>query len=111
RSYNFSFTEPWLGGKRRNSFTVSFYSTRFANSFNPFNGLFDRRAGDTSYLRTLGVSIALGKQLRWPDDFFTLVYSLNFTQYKLRNYPNLFPGLNNTTAHNLSLKLALSRSS
>jgi outer membrane protein insertion porin family len=111
RSYNFSFTEPWLGGKRRNSLTVSFYSTRFANSFNYFTGLFDRKAGDTSYLRTLGVSVALGKQLRWPDDFFTLVYSLNFTQYKLRNYPNLFPGLNNTTAHNLSFKLALSRSS
>lgn len=111
RSYNFSFTEPWLGGKRRNSFTVSFYSTRFANSFNYFTGLFDRKAGDTSYLRTLGVSVALGKQLRWPDDFFTLVYSLNFTQYKLRNYPNLFRGLDNTTAHNLSLKIALSRSS
>lgn len=111
RSYNFSFTEPWLGGKRRNSFSVNFYSTRFANSFNPFTGLFDRKAGDTSYLRTLGASIALGKQLRWPDDFFTLVYSLNFTQYKLRNYPNLFPGLNNTTAHNFSFKLALNRSS
>lgn len=111
RSYNFSFTEPWLGGKRRNSFSVSFYSTRFANAYNPFTGLYDRKAGDTSFLRTLGVSIALGKQLRWPDDYFTLVYSLNFTQYKLQNYPNLFPGLNNTTAHNLSLKLALSRSS
>ena len=59
----------------------------------------------------MGLSIALGKQLRWPDDYFTLVYSLNFTQYKLRNYPNLFPGLDNTTAHNVSLKLALSRSS
>jgi outer membrane protein insertion porin family len=111
RSYNFSFTEPWLGGKRRNSFTVSFYSTRYANAYNPFTGRYDKNAGDTSFLRTLGVSVALGKQLRWPDDYFTLVYSLNFTQYKLRNYPNLFPGLNNTTAQNISLKLALSRSS
>lgn len=111
RSYNFSFTEPWLGGKRRNSFTTSFYSTRYANAYNPFTGRFDKARGDTSFLRTLGITIALGKQLRWPDDYFTLVYSLNFTQYKLRNYPSLFPGLNNTTAHNLSLKLALSRSS
>lgn len=111
RSYNFSFTEPWLGGKRRNSFTVGFYSTRFANAYNPYTGYYDRKAGDTSFLRTLGVSIALGKQLRWPDDYFTLVYSLNLTQYKLQNYPNLFPGLNNTTAHNISLKLALNRSS
>ncbi|ULQ52270.1 BamA/OMP85 family outer membrane protein [Flavihumibacter fluvii] len=111
RSYNFSFTEPWLGGKRRNSFTVSFYSTRYANAYNPYTGRYDKAAGDTSFLKTTGISIALGKQLRWPDDYFTLVYSLNFTQYKLKNYPNLFPGLNNTTAHNVSLKLALSRSS
>lgn len=112
RSYNFSFTEPWLGGKKRNSFTTSFYSTRFANTFDPVTGAFSRKAGDTSYLRTLGVGISLGKQLRWPDDYFTLVYSLNFTQYKLRNYrSNQFGGLDNTTAHNISLKLALSRSS
>ncbi|GAO42847.1 BamA/OMP85 family outer membrane protein [Flavihumibacter petaseus] len=111
RSYNFSFTEPWLGGKKRNSFTVSYYNTRFTNSYNPYTGTYDRKAGDTSYLRTQGISLALGKQLNWPDNYFTLVYTLSFTQYKLRNYPNLFPGLNNTTAHNVSLKLALNRSS
>ncbi|MBZ5857876.1 BamA/OMP85 family outer membrane protein [Flavihumibacter profundi] len=111
RSYNFSFTEPWLGGKRRNSFTTSFYSTKYTNSYNPYTGRYDKSRGDTSYLKTTGITFALGKQLRWPDDYFTLVYSLNFTQYKLRNYPNLFPGLNNTNAHNLSLKIALSRSS
>ncbi|KIC92141.1 outer membrane protein assembly factor [Flavihumibacter sp. ZG627] len=111
RSYNFSFTEPWLGGKRRNSFTVSFNSTRFANSYNYLTGRYDRKAADTSFLRAISMSVALGKQLRWPDDYFTLVYALNFTQYKLSNYPNLFPGLDNTTAHNLSLKLSLSRSS
>lgn len=111
RSYNFSFTEPWLGGKKRNSFTVSFYNTKYSNAYNPYTGLYNKGAGDTSYLKNIGVSIALGKQLKWPDDFFTLVYSLNLTQYKLRNYPNLFPGLSSVTATNLSLKLALSRSS
>jgi outer membrane protein insertion porin family len=111
RSYNFSFTEPWLGGKKRNSFTVSLYSTKYSNAYDPYTGTYSKLAGDTAYLKTLGVSIALGKQLKWPDDYFTLVTSLNLTQYKLRNYPNLFPGLSNLTATNLSLKLALSRSS
>ncbi|MEN9571503.1 MAG: hypothetical protein RL172_2734, partial [Bacteroidota bacterium] len=32
RTYNLSFTEPWLGGKKRNSFSVSFYNTRQSNS-------------------------------------------------------------------------------
>jgi outer membrane protein insertion porin family len=52
----------------------------------------------------------LGKQLKWPDDFFTLIYSLSLTQYKLKNY-NIFPGLSNGTSTNISLKMALSRSS
>jgi outer membrane protein insertion porin family len=29
QSYNFSFTEPWLGGKKRNSLTVSLYRSIF----------------------------------------------------------------------------------
>lgn len=111
RSYNFSFTEPWLGGKKRNSFTVSLYSTKYSNSYDPYTGTYSRKAADTAYLKTLGVSVALGKQLKWPDDYFTFVSSLNLTQYKLRNYPNLFPGLSNLTATNISLKFALSRSS
>ncbi|MEJ7736233.1 MAG: POTRA domain-containing protein [Chitinophagaceae bacterium] len=111
RSYNFSFTEPWLGGKKRNSFTVSLYSTKYSNSYNYLTGQYSRKAGDTAYLKTLGVSVALGKQLKWPDDYFTLVYSVNLTQYKLKNYPNLFPGLSDLTATNISAKLALSRSS
>jgi len=111
RSYNFSFTEPWLGGKKRNSFTVSLYSTKYSNSYDPYTGTYSRKAADTAYLKTLGVSVALGKQLKWPDDYFTFVSSLNLTQYKLRNYPNLFPGLSDLTATNISIKLALSRSS
>ena len=111
RSYNFSFTEPWLGGKKRNSFTVSLYSTKYSNAYDYLTGTYSKAAGDTAYLKTLGVSVALGKQLKWPDDYFTLVSSLNLTQYKLRNYPNLFPGLSNLTATNISLKFALSRSS
>ncbi|MBC8033964.1 MAG: BamA/TamA family outer membrane protein [Chitinophagaceae bacterium] len=111
RSYNFSFTEPWLGGKKRNSLTVSFYNTKYSNSYDYNTGRYSSKGADTSFLKNIGFSVALGKQLKWPDDFFTLVYSLNFTQYKLRNYPNLFPGLRTETATNVSLKVALSRSS
>jgi len=111
RTYNFSFTEPWLGGKKRNSFSVSVYNTKQSNSFNQF-GQFCRSCGDTSYLSISGASISLGKQLKWPDDYFSLVTSLNFQQYKLRNYAvNGFGGLSNGTFTNLSLRLALARNS
>lgn len=109
QSYSFAFTEPWLGGKKRNSFTVNLNKSVFRNGFyNPVNGKYE--FSDTTLLKTFGAGISLGKQLKWPDDFFSLVYSLNFTQYQLRNYA-IFAGLSNGTSTNISLKLALQRSS
>ncbi|MFL5786588.1 MAG: outer membrane protein assembly factor [Flavisolibacter sp.] len=109
-SYNFSFTEPWLGGKKRNSLTVAFYHSKYSNAYNYATGQFDKAMSDTNFLRTSGISLSLGKTLKWPDDFFSLVYSLNYTRYSLMNYP-IFQGLNNGTATNISFKLALQRSS
>jgi len=116
RSYNASFTEPWLGGKKRNSLTVSIASTKFSNSYDYSTGTYSKAAADTSYLKSLSLSVALGKQLKWPDDFFTLVYQLNFTRYSLRSYPGFFrlsdgTDLRNGHSDNISLKISLSRSS
>ena len=49
-----------------------------------------KSCGDTSYVKTASFNISLGKQLKWPDDFFNLIYSLNVQRYKLRNYDNIF---------------------
>lgn len=110
RSYNFSFTEPWLGGKKRNPFTIGYYDTKYANAFNPYTGFYDRSYADSSFIKTTGFSISLGKQLKWPDDFFSLVYQLNYQRYKLKNY-NIFPGLLNGISNNISFKITLARSS
>ncbi len=109
RSYNFSFTEPWLGGKKRNSFTVSYFNTRYANAYDPYTGSYCKSCGDTSYIKTIGVGVSLGKQLKWPDDYFSLIYAFNFQQYRLKNYSNIFKGISNGTSTNISLKLALVR--
>jgi len=76
RSYSFSFTEPWLGGKKRNSFGISYYNTKYANAYDPYTGRYCKSCGDTSYVKTVGIGISLGKQLKWPDDYFNLIYSL-----------------------------------
>ena len=111
RSYNFSFTEPWLGGKKRNSFSVNYYNTKYANAFDPYTGQYCKICGDTSFVKTVGFGISLGKQLKWPDDFFNLIYSLNIQQYKLKNYDRIFTGLSNGNSTNISLKLTLLRNS
>ncbi len=110
QSYNFSFTEPWLGGKKRNSLTVALYNSTFRT------GGIDYSTGryffsDSNRLKNFGATISLGKQLKWPDDYFTLVYSLNFTQYKLENYLLFSRDFTNGTSNNLSFKIALNRNS
>jgi len=110
RSYNFSFTEPWLGGKKRNPFTIGYYDTKYANAYDPYTGYYNGSYADSSYIKNTGISVSLGKQLRWPDDFFSLVYQLNYQRYKLKNY-NIFPGLLNGISNNISFKITLARSS
>jgi outer membrane protein insertion porin family len=109
RSYNFSFTEPWLGGKKRNPLTLSFYNSKYANLYDSL-GRYTKNANN-SYLRTVGAGISLGKQLKWPDDYFSLLYSLNYTQYKLKDYAFQGFGFSSGTSNNVSFKVALQRSS
>ena len=111
RSYSASFTEPWLGGKKRNSLTVGLNSSRFSNAFNPFTGRIDKARSDTNYLSTSGISVAFGKQLKWPDDYFNFVFTFNFTRYKLSNYPIFSSDFTSGVSNNVSIKLAIQRSS
>lgn len=111
-SYNFSFTEPWLGGKKQNPFTIAYYHNKFSNpSYNGFIPIFN----DTSYLKTTGVSISYGKQLKWPDDFFSLTYALSYERYQLKSYFNdpIFgpSGLSTGVANNIFVKITLDRNS
>jgi outer membrane protein insertion porin family len=108
QSYNFSFTEPWLGGKKRNSLTFSVYRSIFRTG--GFNGRTNTYAfSDSNSLKNFGVTLALGKQLNWPDNYFTLTYSANYTQYDLTNYSLFTSAFRNGFSTNFSFKLALSR--
>jgi outer membrane protein insertion porin family len=80
QSYNVSFTEPWLGGHHRNSFTVSLSHSisRRPNSNYQFTEDFS--------LKQSGITLSLGRQLEWPDNYFTLTNSLSFLVYNYSNY-------------------------
>ncbi len=111
RSYSASFTEPWLGGKKRNSLTFGINSSKYSSAYDYLTGTISKKASDSVYLKTTGFSVALGKQLKWPDDFFNIVYTVNYTRYKRKNY-GIFPNASPTgVSNNLSFKIALQRSS
>lgn len=114
-SYNLSFTEPWLGGKKQNPFSVSFYSSKFANPQYQNGNYLIPVFNDSSYLKTLGATVSLGKQLHWPDDYFSLQYAVNFQQFRLKNYSNdpIFgpSGFYNGISNNINLRITLARNS
>ena len=103
QSYNASFTEPWLGGKKPNSLSVSVYHTIQSNGRtkeDPFR----------SSITISGGSVGLGKRLKWPDDFFTLYHEFDYQYYQLNNYSSGFL-FTNGYANNLYLQHTLSRNS
>lgn len=79
QSYNASFTEPWLGGKKPNSFSVSVYHSVQTNGLTKDDE--DRQA-----IVINGISVELGKRLLWPDDYFTLYQGLSFQTYDMTNF-------------------------
>jgi outer membrane protein insertion porin family len=107
QSYSFSFTEPWLGGKRPNSFTVSLNRSvsRLASNYYSARPVFD----DSRLLKQTGVTIGTGRRLEWPDNYFTLSNSLSFLFYDYKNYPGLAATKGKT--NNFSLNTTLSRNS
>ncbi len=77
QSYNASFSEPWLGGKKPTSLSVSAYYTKLNQSF---SSTFEQSLGITN------ISVGLGTRLRWPDDNFIFSASANIQTYTLTNW-------------------------
>ena len=103
-SYSASFTEPWLGGKKPNALTISYYHSMFGDAYT---------TGTSDYsFRIDGWSAGLGKRLRWPDDYFILRQTLSYQRYKLDNYTQIFNfGDGNGTYNTISYKIDFGRNS
>tara|TARA_B100001093_G_scaffold203140_1_gene195137 strand:- start:4 stop:2562 length:2559 start_codon:yes stop_codon:yes gene_type:complete len=115
QSYNMSFTEPWLGGKKPNSFTISAYHSlqsydrKFLLDTNDAEG--NRIENDNRrIIRITGVSLGLGKRLKWPDDYFSVYYEAGYQFYELNNFGNVF-SFSDGFVNNPYLKWNISRNS
>ena len=104
-SWSVSFTEPWLGGRKPNALTVSYYHSIYSNGLPSYDTLRSSFVID-------GISVGIGKRLTWPDDFFTLYQGVNLQLYKLQNYATIFYiGDGNGTYNNFNYEVILGRSS
>ncbi|MCD4773962.1 MAG: BamA/TamA family outer membrane protein [Bacteroidales bacterium] len=104
-SYSASFVEPWLGGKKPNALSLSYYHSLYSNGL-------DRDNPSRAAFVINGLSIGIGKRLQWPDDFFTFYQGINLQQYSLDNYSNILSvGDGTGTYNNISYNVTLSRNS
>lgn len=109
QSYSFSFTEPWLGGKKPIYFGLSAYTSSSSyGGFNYYTGEQTVKDSELNRIWMTGVTATLGKRLQWPDNWFQANTSLSFQRYKLQNYANYFL-FDNGTAYNINLTQEFSR--
>lgn len=107
-TYSFSFTEPWLGGRKPKSLSFSVYSSnQFQLDPQTFQVDRDRSLG------IIGASIGLGQRLKWPDDYFQLSQTISYQSFNLDNYGFRVGAnvLDNGTLNNLSYSATISRNS
>ncbi len=137
QSYSISFFDPWFGGKRPTSLSVSldysrqtgvnydFYNRSWNNAW--MNAQYYPNVGthgynyDSNYyyqnaydpnkvLQIAGISLGFGKRLTWPDDYFRFQAMLSYRWYYLKNWDYLYY-MNNGVSNSLTLNLSLARES
>lgn len=98
QAFSIGFTEPWLGGRKPNALSVSFFTSRESNAY--IIG-----ANASKFFGTIGGSVSLGKRLTWPDPYFTMSAGISVQSYKLEDWDYFLMknGQSNTVALNFSI--------
>ncbi|GGE34120.1 MULTISPECIES: outer membrane protein assembly factor BamA [Sphingobacterium] len=110
QSYSFSFSEPWLGGKKPIYFGLSAYiSNSQYQRYNWQNNRYEDYEGIPK-IQMHGVTATLGKRLQWPDNYFQINSSLSYQRYFLDNYGGIFVFADGT-AYNINFTQEISRNS
>ena len=135
QAYSISFLDPWFGGKRPNSFSLSAYYSRQtgvnssyynSNWSNPYlyggygygygygsdyyQNSIQNAYDPNKLLQMAGVTLGFGKRLSWPDDYFTLSAELSYNWYSLKNWEYLYY-MNNGVSNSVVLGLTFARNS
>ncbi len=103
---SFSFTEPWMGGKKPKSFSFSVYNSK-QYRYNYYTNNVDK----SQRINIVGASIGLGERLNWPDNYFTLSQSISYKLYDLKDYPISTFTFSDGKSNNLAYNITFARNS
>jgi outer membrane protein insertion porin family len=103
QSYAVSFSEPWLGGRKPNNFSISYNQSVIRNT-----NVFTSEVYGS--LNVTGVTVALGRRVQWPDDFFVVSNSLGYQRYDVNNF-NRGLGFTTGVANSFTFNTTIARQS
>ncbi len=135
QAYSISFIDPWFGGKRPNTLSVSAYFSKQTDissnylsnyGYNPYSMYsgyggyspygynnygydYSYALNPDKYIQMFGVAAGYGKRLSWPDDYFQFMATLNYQLYMMKDWDYFL--VSNGTSHNINLELMLQRNS
>lgn len=115
QSYQLSFTEPWLGGKKANSLSLSAYhsvqsngeSRKIDDPDNPGQNILNP---DRQALKITGGSVSYGKRLQKPDDWFAVFAGVSYQYFDLNRFGSFF-SFSDGYSNNIALNFTLERNS
>lgn len=134
QAYSISFMNPWLGGKRPNTLSVSAYFSKqtgmndryynqnnlnysglggmyggYGGTYGGYNNNYELAYDPDKSIMMVGISAGYGKRLNWPDDYFQFMATLNYQMYIMHDWAYFL--VQNGTSHNINLELILQRNS
>lgn len=136
QAYSISFLDPWFGGKRPNTLSITayfskqtdistsylsnmyssyypyYYSGLYGSSYYPYYSnsySYEYALDPDKSIMMFGLAAGYGKRLNWPDDFFQFMATLNYQVYMMHDWDYFL--VNNGTCHNVNLELLLQRNS
>ena len=102
KALSLSFSEPWLGGHKPTSLTVSGHLSESNDAYYPWQTA-------NTYFRSFGAAVGIGKRLTWPDPYFQFYAELSYLRYGLKGYSSFV--MENGNANTLAAKFILARNS
>lgn len=74
--------------------------------------IYEKAQDPDKYLELFGLSVGYGKRLSWPDNWFQVYASLNYTRYNLHNWIyDTFQNFHQGVANDINLQLKIGRNS
>lgn len=105
--------QSMLYNQMYNDYYSGYSSSYYGGSYSDYGDIYGLSYDKSKYMQIIGTSVGYGKRLKWPDDFFQFMATVNYQLYMLKNWTSYsYFGLTEDGNYNdINLELMLQRNS